>query len=225
MTTIADTEASTHERICKAALEGFAANGVEATSIRDVAAAAGVSPGLVQHYFPSKLALRDAVDRGVTQVAEAALAVREVEGDVVIDIADRLTSLVVDHFVSLKYVARGVAERDEAALRVFDTLTSLCRAQLDDFKQRGLLREDLDLEWAALHTVLINLATVILEPGVTRRLGRPLLSKAQIDRWRDATTALFVGGELHAREKPTTRARRVTRARTGAGRRQAQRDA
>jgi len=42
-------------RIRNAALEGFAANGVAATSIRDVAAAAGVSPGLVQHHRMQRL--------------------------------------------------------------------------------------------------------------------------------------------------------------------------
>lgn len=187
---------STYERIRGAALEGFARNGAKATSIRDVAAAAGVSPGLVQHYFPSKQALRAAVDEHVTEVARAALAVRAVDGDVVADIAERLTALVADHFVALRYVARGVAEKDPAALAVFDTLTELCREQLAEFQRRGMLRPDLDVEWAALHTVLINLGTVILEPGVSRQLGRPFRTKPQVQRWKDATTALFVAGEL-----------------------------
>ena len=54
----------------------------------------------------------------------------------------------------------------------------------------------LDLEWAALHTVLINLGTVIMEPGVSRQLDRPFLAKRQVERWKQATTALFVAGEL-----------------------------
>jgi AcrR family transcriptional regulator len=43
------SDLSTYARIRNAALEGFATRGVAATSIRDVATAAGVSPGLVQH--------------------------------------------------------------------------------------------------------------------------------------------------------------------------------
>lgn len=190
------SEESTFDRIRGAALAGFARNGVAATSIRDVAAAAGVSPGLVQHYFTSKKALREAVDEHVTQLARDALAVRRVDGDVIEDIAQRLTALVADHFVALQYVARGVAERDEAALTVFDTLIELCRDQLAVLQKEGVLRTDLDLEWAALHTVLINLGTVILEPGVSRQLGRPFLTRRQVERWRRATTALFVSGEL-----------------------------
>jgi AcrR family transcriptional regulator len=195
MATAAPTK-TTGERILDAALEGFARDGVAATSIRDVAAAAGVSPGLVQHYFPSKAALRSAVDAHVTEIARQALEVRAVDGDVIEDLAERLTALVADNFLALRYVARGVAEGDEAALAIFDTLTQLCRDQLGELQSRGMLRPDLDLDWAALHTVLINLGTVIMEPGVSDQLGRPFLTKRQVERWKVATTRLFVEGEL-----------------------------
>jgi TetR/AcrR family transcriptional regulator, cholesterol catabolism regulator len=42
------------------ALEAFAARGFEGTSVKDLAAAAGVTQGLLYHYFPSKEALLDA---------------------------------------------------------------------------------------------------------------------------------------------------------------------
>jgi AcrR family transcriptional regulator len=199
----APSSESTRERILAVALEGFARDGVKATSVRDVAAAAGVSPGLVQHYFPSKAALRAAVDEQVTEVARAALAVRRVDGDIIEDLAERLTALVADHFLALLYVARGVAERDDASLAIFDTLVALCRDQLAELQGRGMLRPDLDLEWAAMHTVLINLGTVIMEPGVSRQLGRSFLTKRQVQRWKEATTALFVAGEIRQGSEPT----------------------
>jgi AcrR family transcriptional regulator len=52
-------------RIRQAALAQFAEHGFERTTIRGVAAAAGVSPGLVRHHFGSKQALREAVDAHV----------------------------------------------------------------------------------------------------------------------------------------------------------------
>ena len=190
----------TQERILEAALEGFARDGVAATSIRDVASAAGVSPGLVQHYFPSKAALRGAVDEHVKEVARRALEVRVADGDqvgdVIDDLAERLTALVAENFVALRYVSRGVAEGDRAALAIFDTLTQLCRDQLAELQKRGMLRPDLDLDWAALHTVLINLGTVIMEPGVSDQLGKPFLNERQVERWKVATTRLFVEGEV-----------------------------
>jgi TetR/AcrR family transcriptional regulator, regulator of cefoperazone and chloramphenicol sensitivity len=195
---MATATAAAQDRILEAALEGFARDGVAATSIRDVAAAAGVSPGLVQHYFPSKAALRSAVNEHVTEAARTALELRKVEGDVIEDLAERLTRLVADHFVALRYVGRGVAEGDEAALAIFDTLTQLCRDQLAELQRAGMLRADLDLDWAALHTVLINLGTVIMEPGVSAQLGRPFLTKRQVERWKVATTKLFVEGEIRS---------------------------
>jgi AcrR family transcriptional regulator len=54
-------------RIRQAALAQFAEHGYERTTIRGIAAAAGVSPGLVRHHFGSKHALRDAVDAHVLQ--------------------------------------------------------------------------------------------------------------------------------------------------------------
>ena len=196
---IASPSRPTYERIRDVALEGFAREGVQATSIRRVAAAAGVSPGLVQHYFPSKAALRAAVDEHVTAIAQDALEVRGVEGDLIEDLAERLTALVRDNFLALRYVARGVAASDEAALAIFDTLTELCRDQLSELQRRGMLRDDLDLEWAALHTVLINLGTVIMEPGVSRELGRSFLAGRQVERWKVATTKLFVSGEIRGK--------------------------
>jgi AcrR family transcriptional regulator len=49
-------------RIRDAAIKLFTERGIEAASIRDIAAEAGVSSGLVRHHFGSKEALRDACD-------------------------------------------------------------------------------------------------------------------------------------------------------------------
>ncbi|ASW57481.1 hypothetical protein CIK06_06430 [Plantactinospora sp. KBS50] len=54
-------------RIRDAAIRLFAERGIEATTIRDIAAAAGVSPGLVRHHFGAKSALRDACDAYVAE--------------------------------------------------------------------------------------------------------------------------------------------------------------
>src|SRR2546428_4250086 len=64
-----DSDLTAAARIRNAALRHFAARGVAATSIRDVARAARVSPGLVQHHFRSKARLRRAVDEFVIRRA------------------------------------------------------------------------------------------------------------------------------------------------------------
>jgi hypothetical protein len=47
--------------------------------------------------------------------------------------------------------------------------------------------------------VLINLGTVIMEPGVSRELGRSFLAGRQVERWKVATTKLFVAGEIRGK--------------------------
>jgi len=50
-------------RIRDAAIKLFGERGIEGASIRDIAAEAGVSSGLVRHHFGSKEALREACDK------------------------------------------------------------------------------------------------------------------------------------------------------------------
>jgi AcrR family transcriptional regulator len=58
-----DDDRTTRARIRDAAITLFAEDGVAATSVRAIAAAAGVSPALVIHHFGSKDALRVACDQ------------------------------------------------------------------------------------------------------------------------------------------------------------------
>jgi AcrR family transcriptional regulator len=62
----------TREQILEAALATFAARGFAATSLRDIAVAAGTTHGLIRHYFGAKEDVwRAAVDRAVARFADA----------------------------------------------------------------------------------------------------------------------------------------------------------
>ncbi|MGH2831967.1 MAG: TetR/AcrR family transcriptional regulator, partial [Solirubrobacteraceae bacterium] len=118
-------------RIRNAALAGFARDGVAATSIRDVAKAAGVSPGLVQHHFSSKAALVQAVNDHVIAIAATAFSAKldsRPQADVFQQVGDRITGLVRDNPLALLYVARSTADGEEAALQIFDAFVAIARA-------------------------------------------------------------------------------------------------
>ena len=68
------SDLTAYARIRDASLELFADRGVPATSIRDIAAAAGVSGGLVQHHFGTKAGLRDAINDHVVAIAADAFS-------------------------------------------------------------------------------------------------------------------------------------------------------
>jgi AcrR family transcriptional regulator len=60
----ATMRAASHDRLLRAALALFATHGFEGTSVRMIAAKAGVAPGLLYAYFPSKDALLEACFEG-----------------------------------------------------------------------------------------------------------------------------------------------------------------
>lgn len=190
-------EPTTRERICEAALLGFADRGIEATSIRDVAAAAGVSAGLVQHHFATKGELRDAVNQNVVERAGETFAELP-EGDAAEEIqrelGDRVTKWAREHPEALLYVARLSADEDPAALEIFDGFVEIARGQWGLLAEAGQLREDVDLEWAALQSIIVILGSAIFEGAIGRHLEAPWRDHDQLDRWNRANSELFRRG-------------------------------
>lgn len=186
-----------YARIRNAALEGFARDGVAATSIRDVAKAAGVSPGLVQHHFSTKETLQEAVNEYVVSVAVSAfgeLATGSSSTAVMEELGQRVAAFVGEHPTAMLYVARSAVDGDQAALRIFDAFVGIAEAQWRQLADDGLLHPDVDLTWTALHATVINLGTVLLATAVSRQLPQPLLSPEGLERWQLATAALFRRG-------------------------------
>jgi AcrR family transcriptional regulator len=187
-------------RIRAAAMEAFAAHG-DAASIRGIAQAAEVSPGLVQHHFASKAELREAVNEHVLEVAGRAFADLDTDGaadDVFEDLAQRVTSIMRDHPDALLYVARAVIDGDPGGLGIFDGFMAIAVTRLEALAEDGRLDPDLDLEWAALHVVIFNLSTVLFQRAIENHLPEPLRSPEGVARWHAADTELFRRGFLRA---------------------------
>jgi AcrR family transcriptional regulator len=184
-------------RIRNAALHGFAEDGVAATSIRGVAKAAGVSPSLVQHHFPSKADLRAAVNEYVAAVAEAEfsnLPEPESPEAALEELGDHVVAFVDEHRDALLYVARGAIDGDPQAVELFDGFNAIAAAQWQRLADLGALHPDLDLDWAALHTTVINLGAVLMADAIGRHLPEPFGSPGGLERWKKATVAMFRRG-------------------------------
>ena len=195
------SDLTAYARIRNAALEAFAQDGVKASSVRAIAKAAGVSPGLVQHHFPNKAALRDAVNAHViTLVASpfADLPLAASDADPFTELGDRITSLVGQQPDALRYAARAIVEEDEAALDLFDAFVAIARAQWDQLAEEGRLRPDLDLQWAALHPVIFNLGTVLFRKAIERHLPQAFFTPHELERWNVAMTTMMRLGSREA---------------------------
>jgi TetR/AcrR family transcriptional regulator, regulator of cefoperazone and chloramphenicol sensitivity len=197
------SDLSPYARIRNAAMELFAAKGVDGTSIRDVASAAGVSSGLVQHHFGTKAGLREAVNEYVIDVAVETFRDLFGEGDedeVWTAMGDTVTAWVRDNAVAIRYVARALADGDREAQRVFHAVVEIARSQwLEPLARAGELAAGVDRDWAAVHVIVFNLASVLFEPAISRQLPKDFFDPAELQRWNTATTQLYRRGLTKSR--------------------------
>ncbi len=188
---------ATSARIRDAALAGLAKYGFAGTSIRMVARAAGVSPGLVQHHFRSKARLVRAVNRFVVErFAQAVADVGEegTERELAIRYGNRVARFLRRNPLLVAYVRRLLLQGDKCGVELFDDCVELILSHLEALAARGVLRRGLDLEWTALHLFLLNFGPPLLEGAISRAVGSALLSDEGLRRWRDATIELIARG-------------------------------
>jgi len=160
-----------HARIVKGAEQAILHAGYRGATVDDIAAAAGVSVGLLYRYFGSKEALFLSVCRGITDEALRSLAasLRDVD-----DPHERLR-LAIEAFVrSLaqeswgKLIASAWLEADSSpdlralVLERFEQLRAFAADFLADAVARGDTRPDADVE-------RLSLATAVLLEGVIAR--------------------------------------------------------
>ena len=181
------------DKIRDAALEEFAARGVDSTSLREVASRAGVSVGLIQHHFGSKAVLAEAVERHVTNLLRTALA--SGPGAVTVDdFGEQVTALLKKHPAVVDYLARSVVDEAPFGSTIFDTLIEMGIARWERRCEEGHTVPDLDTPWAAINVVALLIGTILLRPHIERQLPAPLLSPAQMARWQDAVNKLLAQG-------------------------------
>lgn len=164
--------------------------------MRGVAAGAGVSLGLVQHHFATKAGLTKAVDDYVVDLLVTTLSrpLSEPAVDSVTEIGSRVTYLFSTYPDMAAYVGRALADGSAVGARIFDTLLAVGIARWQQRIERGEVRPDVDITWAAINGLVLALGAVSLKPHLDRHLAEPLTSPAQLERWQRATDSLLREG-------------------------------
>jgi AcrR family transcriptional regulator len=187
---------STIERIRDAALTSFAVHGTSATTLRAVAAAAGVSLGLVQHHFATKGGLIKAVDDYVLALVIAAMSqpIPEPPADSIVDIGNRVTKIIAERPEVASYVGRALVDGSPLGATLFDTLVDVGMVRWHQRAERGETRPGVDLTWATINALVLALGAVSLRAHVDRHLPQPLTTPAQLARWQSAVDSLLRDG-------------------------------
>jgi TetR/AcrR family transcriptional regulator, regulator of cefoperazone and chloramphenicol sensitivity len=206
-----ESDLTAKARIREAAMQLFAAEGVAASSLRGVARAADVSPGLVVHHFGSKLGLIRAVDEAVLTRINLALSEVPIDGvadEVIEGRTDVVAAFLRSQPVLCDYLGRALTERTEASAELFHRLFASA-AKDDRLIEAGVLRADTDPFWRAMHQVVLVIGPLLLRPLIERELGGDLLDEENATRWKRAQRDLLQHG-LYAETR--TRAKRGARA-------------
>jgi AcrR family transcriptional regulator len=128
-------------RIRNAALDLYARDGEQRTSLRAVAAEAGVTLGLVQHHFKTKAGLRRAVDQLVVDYFAQTVAAVPSNGtaaDVASARDDAVRRMLADNPPVVSYIRRVMLEPSENQLELLDAIVDFTRSEIGMLRDAGL---------------------------------------------------------------------------------------
>lgn len=190
---------SAREPIIRAAFRVFGEGGIEATSLREVARAAGVSPALIVHHFGGKEGLVAAVDEAALREFGAAWRgaddAEPGEGrDLLRERATQTARVMAEMPEVCRHLGRALVEGTVGSAALFRTMVDAGREEIDSLAEAGALRPDADREWATLQHFFLIWAPLSFMPLLRDALGEDLLAPDQLDRWVDANVALLEGG-------------------------------
>ncbi|WP_344657381.1 TetR/AcrR family transcriptional regulator [Catenulispora subtropica] len=184
------------------ALRLFAQHGPDAVSVRQIAAAAGVSAALVVHHFGSKEALREVVDRHVLETFDAMLAEMTGQGPEMYDPAatGSLVEAVQRHLPPDSpmpaYLRRMLLTDSAAGRELFAKLFTLSRGMLAALSEAGMATPGQDPAVRAALLMANDLAVLLLRDQLTEALGVDPLSREGMARWSAEMLAIYATGLL-----------------------------
>jgi AcrR family transcriptional regulator len=192
------TPDSAAAQIVSSALRLFGEGGIDATSLRQVAKAAEVSPALIVHHFGGKEGLVEAADKAAIEAFGVAYgsATEPAEGPALLRRRAEQTARVMrEQPVVCAYLGRALVEGTPGAARLFRLMIEGGRAEIDALAEKGALREDADRLWATLQHFFLIWAPLSFQPLLEREvLGGSLLDGDNLGRWVSANTALLKEG-------------------------------
>lgn len=162
-------------RIRNAALDLFAEHGVDATSLRTVASAAGVTVGLIVHHYGTKEALRETVELAIVERFAEAIASVPIDGRPAAEVVAARDRAVAEMLAAspavVDYLRRAILDGGGERRDLVSRLSELTAQQVHDLRAAGLA--------STKHTVGEQVVTIMV-----RQLGQ-LFLQPLVDRIAD----------------------------------------
>lgn len=159
-------------RIRNAALELFARHGVEATSLRAVSAAAGVTVGLIVHHYGTKEALREAVELAIVdQFVDAIESVQlgSCPPDQITAARDRAVArMLADNPATVDYLRRAILDGSAERGDLVSRLSQLSAQQVHDLRVAGVASTKHSVGEQVITIMVRQLGRLFLQPLVDR---------------------------------------------------------
>lgn len=186
-------------RIRDEALRLFAARGADGVTVRQIAAAARVSPALVVRHFGSKDGLRDEVDRHVLRTFDAMLGeMTSAGGPFDPGATGSLVEAVVKRLPPRSpipgYLRRLLLDGGKAGRKLFRRIFESGQASLEALVKAGLAAPSDDPKVRAAFLTATDMVVLLLREPLAEVLGVDPLSKDGMSRWVAEVLAICGAG-------------------------------
>lgn len=182
-------------RIRNAAIAHFARDGFQKAKLRDIAAATGVSIGLIFHHFGSKEGLRTACDQYVLQVlTRRTRTAGRPAGSGKQGLLGEYLANPEEYRRHVEYMARAITEDTPAASTFVDTMVEESEAVFRAGAADGTMRPSSDPRALAVLTFLHSQALLTMPPPLARALGHERFGPEVLHRLAVPTLELYTHG-------------------------------
>ncbi|GAA1495605.1 TetR/AcrR family transcriptional regulator [Paeniglutamicibacter kerguelensis] len=162
---------TTRSKIRDAAIVLFGRQGFAHTTIRDIAAAAQVSPGLVIHHFASKAGLREACDRHILGISSQR-AVEKADVGSLQKMMSEYLSKPDTYMAETAYIRQAIMDDSALGDAFFDALVAMTVDMLEAGIANGSIRQLEDLRATAVVLATNSMGMLVLGRHVARSLGQ-----------------------------------------------------
>jgi AcrR family transcriptional regulator len=190
----ADQTAAAAIRI--AALELFAERGYSGVTIRQIAAAAEVSPALVIHHYGSKEKLRAVLEERVAAFVESMLAelARAPDEGGSASVAELFADRLEREPAMAGYIRRLLVDGGPAGMALYGRLFEVTRDSMRAMEQAGVVRPAQDEPVRSAFLLSNDLALLLLRQPITQVTGIDPLARDGLARWAAAAFDVYASG-------------------------------